>query len=102
MFDQGHKAGKSWVGNYNLIEVFSAVFSNFEGTFLKLNKFEQMTDSWTSLDHMHVFQVYLAYEACSRWIALNLEHARHAEDLLFDLFGVLYGKLHVLRCVRSG
>lgn len=51
---------------------------------------------------MHILEVDLANEAGSGWITLNLEHARHAEYLLFDLFGVLNGKLHVLGCVRCG
>ena len=102
MLDQGNKTHKRWVSIDNLIEVFSTVFGNFEGTLLKLNKFEKMTDCWTSLDDMHILEVDLANETGSGGIALNLEHARHAEYLLFDLFRVLNGKLHVLGCVRCG
>jgi len=40
MLDEWYKAFKRRVSINDLIEIFRAIFSNFEGTLLKFDKFE--------------------------------------------------------------
>jgi hypothetical protein len=72
VLDKWNEAYKSREGGQNLLEVFSTVLSNFEGALLKLNKFKEIADRWTSLYHVHVLKINLANQTSSGWVALDL------------------------------
>ncbi len=100
MLDEWYKAFKRWVSIYDLIKIFRTIFSNFEGTLLKFDKFEKMTNCGTTLDNVHILEVDLTDETCSRWVTLNLKHAGYTKDLFFHLLRVLDGELPIFWSVR--